>query len=235
MASAASAAPASKEPDTSPPGAKQDAVQSIAAIQEQIETITKLIEHNNLKIAQEETKIKEILKECGGDPKKRERRMPEIKRHMEAKARLETFNKQQSGKLGNLQEMFNSMKKAAKPAAAASAKPAAAASAKPASAASAKPASAASAKPAAAASAKPAAAAAVDGDDDDDATGASAAATGASAAATAAPAAATAAPAAAPAAAPSAKGGKRRKSTTRKQKGRRTSKKQNKNKKSRKQ
>jgi len=95
-----------------PPGAKQDAVQSMAAIQEQIETITKKMEHNNLKIAQEETKIKEILKECGGDPKKRERRMPEIKRHMEAKARLETLNKQESGKSANLQEMVYTMQAA---------------------------------------------------------------------------------------------------------------------------
>jgi len=57
---------------------------------DECEFVRAAIATQELAIQQEEAHIKDILRECGGDPKKRERRMPEIKRHMDVKARLES-------------------------------------------------------------------------------------------------------------------------------------------------
>lgn len=100
-----------------------DPKEVLSQLEEQIVTITKKIEYNKLKIQEEETTIKNILKECllvprdpkkGIDPKKREGKMPEIKTHMEAKARLETLNQQETGKISNLQELVRRMQAADK-------------------------------------------------------------------------------------------------------------------------
>ena len=45
------------------------------------------------------------------DLKKKEKRMPEIKMHMGMKARLETLNNEETGKLVNLQRLVRSMQK----------------------------------------------------------------------------------------------------------------------------
>lgn len=83
MASAASAA--------------SDPKATLANLEEQIETISQRIEQNNLMILAEETKIKDILRECGNDEKKKKMKMPELTRRLKEKNRLQTLNAEPMG------------------------------------------------------------------------------------------------------------------------------------------
>ncbi len=106
MASAASAA--SAKPAAS---AASDPEATLANLEEQIETISQRIEQNNLMILAEETKIRNILKECGQDEKKKNMKMPELKRLLKEKNRLQTLNDEQEGLQQSLKNMhFNLLK-----------------------------------------------------------------------------------------------------------------------------
>jgi hypothetical protein len=83
MASAASAA--------------SDPEATLANLEEQIETISQRIEQNNLMILAEETKIKDILRECGQDEKKKEMRKDELLELLKKKKRLQTLNAEPMG------------------------------------------------------------------------------------------------------------------------------------------
>jgi len=92
MASAASAASAA-----SVASAASDPEATLANLEEQIDNIKLRIQLNELKILQEETKIKDILRECGQDEKKKERRKDELLELLKKKKRLQTLNDQQEG------------------------------------------------------------------------------------------------------------------------------------------
>lgn len=97
MASAASAASAGP--------AESDPKATLANLEEQIETISQRIEQNNLMILAEETKIKDILRECGQDEKKKNMKMPELLRLLKEKNRLQTLNDQQEDLQQSLKNM----------------------------------------------------------------------------------------------------------------------------------
>ena len=92
-----------------PPQAQKKAIQSMANLDEQKDNIKLKIQHNELKILQEETKIKDILRECGADEKKRERKKAELARHLKEKKRLQTLNEEQERIMDNLQTMVDRM------------------------------------------------------------------------------------------------------------------------------
>lgn len=105
--SAVSSVSASKETDTS-------------LQQQQIVTITKKIEYNELKIKEEETKIKNIMKEYvivdpddstkkSIDEKKKEMKMSEIKKHMAEKKRLQALIDTATVQLENLQRLVRAI------------------------------------------------------------------------------------------------------------------------------
>lgn len=111
MASAASAASAAAASAASDPEA------TLANLEEQIDNIKLRIQPNELKIIQEETKIKDILRECGQDEKKKEMRRPDFLKHLKEKKRLQTLNDQQEGLQQSLKkshfELLTTMREAA--------------------------------------------------------------------------------------------------------------------------
>jgi hypothetical protein len=101
MASAASAGLASKEKSSEPS-------ETLSKLEEQIETIRKRIEYNQLKFEKEETTMKDILKECAGDENKKKERLPDLKKHFEEKKQLLSKIETDRGQQSNLKDMhFN--------------------------------------------------------------------------------------------------------------------------------
>jgi hypothetical protein len=92
----------SSPPPPPPAKAQQAALDKIAALKEQIDILEKKIEFTRLKQQEEEEKVKAILRECGTDEKKRERKKPEITRHMAAIHRHKTVIEQETAKMLNL-------------------------------------------------------------------------------------------------------------------------------------
>lgn len=80
----------SKSSSPPPPdqNAKQEGIENMARIDEQIGLIEKRIEHHELQLKEEEEKVKAILRECGTDEKKKERKKPELLRHMQHVKRI---------------------------------------------------------------------------------------------------------------------------------------------------
>ena len=104
MASAASAGLASKEKSSEPS-------ETLSKLEEQIETIRKRIEYNQLKFEKEETTMKDILKECAGDENKKKERLPDLKKHFEEKKQLLSKIETDRGQQSNLKVMhFNLLK-----------------------------------------------------------------------------------------------------------------------------
>jgi hypothetical protein len=100
MASAASVASAGP---AKPAASDPEAI--LANLEEHIEPISQRIEQNNLLILAEETKIKDILMDIGGDEKKKERKKAELTRLLKEKNRLQTLNAESMGLQQPLKEM----------------------------------------------------------------------------------------------------------------------------------
>ncbi len=89
--------------------AKKEAGDSILDLKAQVGDIEKRIELNQLKLAQEEAKIKALLLECGTDEKKKARKKPEITRIMENIRRYKTKITEEEGKRTNLENFADKM------------------------------------------------------------------------------------------------------------------------------
>ncbi len=65
------------------------------------------IEFQNLKIQEEEAKVKALLQECGADAKKKESKRPEINRHVLAIQRCKKWVEQEYEKKLNFETMVS--------------------------------------------------------------------------------------------------------------------------------
>jgi hypothetical protein len=90
-----------------PADARQKAIASIQGLKEQIEQIDQRIEFQNLKVQEEEAKVKALLQECGADAKKKERKKPEIQRHLMAIQRYKKVVEQEFAKKLNFETMVS--------------------------------------------------------------------------------------------------------------------------------
>ena len=108
-ATAASKGGSARGKSSSPPptDARQKAIASIQGLKEQIDQIDSRIEFQNLKVQEEEAKVKALLAECGADTKKKERKKPEINRHLLAIQRYKKVVEQEYAKKLNFETMVS--------------------------------------------------------------------------------------------------------------------------------
>lgn len=97
----------SKSSSPPPADARQKAIASIQGLKEQIDQIDQRIEFQNLKVQEEEAKVKALLQECGTDAKKKERKKPEIQRHLMAIQRYKKVVEQEFAKKLNFETMVS--------------------------------------------------------------------------------------------------------------------------------
>jgi predicted nucleic acid-binding Zn-ribbon protein len=104
---------AARSKSSSPPPPSQDdkyeGIQSMKNIDSQIDIIEKRIAHQELQLREQEEKIKAIMRECGTDEKKKERRKPELMRHVQQVQRMKKHIADDEKKLVNFTTMKDSL------------------------------------------------------------------------------------------------------------------------------
>ena len=104
---------AARSNSSSPPPPSQDdkeeGIQSMAKIDAQIVIIETRIGHHELQLKEQEEKIKAIMRECGTDEKKKERKKPELMRHVQQVQRMKKHIADDEKKLLNFMTMKDSL------------------------------------------------------------------------------------------------------------------------------
>jgi predicted nucleic acid-binding Zn-ribbon protein len=110
-ASGGGGAARSKSSSPPPPGQddKLEGIQNMSRIDGQIQIIEKRIEHHELQMREQEEKIKAIMRECGTDEKKKERRKPELMRHVQQVQRMKKHVADDQKKLDNFMSIKDSL------------------------------------------------------------------------------------------------------------------------------